>query len=148
MILDSLKNIGMYESLNPNFKKAIEFICNNDLNALPLGKTVVCGDDIFANIVEISPKSKSEAMLEVHRKYIDIQIPLTADEVMGFTPLDKLPAPDYVEADDAALYPTGMLAREYFNVAQGEFVIFFPQDAHAPAITDKPMKKVIVKVAL
>jgi len=148
MILDSLKNIGMYESLNPNFKAAIEFICNNDLNALPMGRNEVCGDLVFANIVEVSPKSKEEAPLEVHRKYIDIQIPLTADELMGYAPLDTLPVPHYVEADDAALYPKGEMVRDYFNVAKGEFVIFFPQDAHAPAITPSPMKKVIVKVAI
>lgn len=148
MILDSLKNIGMYESLNPNFKKAIEFISNNDLNLLPLGRNEVCEELVFINIAEINPKSKEEALLEVHRRYIDIQIPLTADEVMGYTPLDKLPVPDYVEADDAALYPKGELARDYLNVAKGEFVIFFPQDAHAPAITSVPMKKAIVKVAV
>ena len=138
----------MYESLNPNFKAAIEFICNNDLNALPLGRNEVCGDLVFANVAEVSPKSKEEAPLEVHRKYIDIQIPLTADELMGYAPLYNLPAPDYVEADDAALYPKGEMVRDYFNVAKGEFVIFFPQDAHAPAITPSPMKKVIVKVAI
>lgn len=138
----------MYESLNPNFKKAIEFICSNDLCALPLGKNEVCGDIIFANVVEVNAKSKEEAPLEVHRKYIDIQIPLTADEVMGYTPLESLPAPHYVEADDAALYPKGEYVRDYFNVAKGNFVIFFPQDAHAPAITPSPMKKVIVKVAI
>ena len=148
MILDSLKNIGMYESLNPNFKKAIEFICGNDLNVLPLGRNEICGDLIFANVAEINAKSKEDAPLEVHRKYIDIQIPLTADELMGYAPLDTLPAPDYVEADDAALYPKGELVRDYINVAKGEFIIFFPQDAHAPAITPVPMKKVIVKVAV
>ena len=148
MILDSLKNIGMYESLNPNFKKAIEFICGNDLNVLPLGRNEICGDLIFANVAEINAKSKEDAPLEVHRKYIDIQIPLTADELMGYAPLDTLPAPDYVETDDAALYPKGELVRDYINVAKGEFIIFFPQDAHAPAITPVPMKKVIVKVAI
>ena len=148
MILDSLKNIGMYESLNPNFKKAIEFICGNDLNVLPLGRNEICGDLIFANVAEINAKSKEDAPLEVHRKNIDIQIPLTADELMGYAPLDTLPAPDYVEADDAALYPKGELVRDYINVAKGEFIIFFPQDAHAPAITPVPMKKVIVKVAV
>jgi predicted MPP superfamily phosphohydrolase len=78
----------------------------------------------------------------------DTQYGVSADELMGYSPLETLPAPDYVEADDAALYPAGEPATNYFNVAKGEFVIFFPQDAHAPAITAVPMKKVIVKVAV
>lgn len=148
MILDSLKNLGSYEALSPNFAKAIEFILKSDLSALPLGRNEICGDLVYANVMEAQPKSKEEARLEIHRKYIDIQIPISGNELMGYTPLAELPAPDYVESDDAALYPAGIAARDYFNVKNGQFVIFFPQDGHAPAITPVALKKVVVKVAL
>ena len=87
MILDSLENLEMYATLNPNFPKAIEFIKNTDLAALPTGRNEVCGDLVFANVVEVMPKSKETAQIEIHRKYIDLQIPLTGDEVMGYTPI-------------------------------------------------------------
>lgn len=148
MILDSLKNLGSYEALSPNFAKAIEFILKSDLSALPLGRNEICGDLVYANVMEAQPKSKEEARLEIHRKYIDIQIPISGNELMGYTPLAELPAPDYVESDDAALYPAGIAARDYFNVRNDQFVIFFPQDGHAPAITPVALKKVVVKVAL
>ena len=148
MILDSLKNIKDYSSLNPNFAKAIEFIQNSNLDTLPLGRNEICGDAVFANVMEVKPKTKEEAMIEVHRKYIDIQIPITAPEVMGYSPLAELPEPEYDEAADAALYPAGMAAREYFNVKTDEFVVFFPQDGHAPAITPAAMKKIVIKVAV
>ena len=148
MILDSLKNIKDYSSLNPNFAKAIEFIQNSNLDTLPLGRNEICGDAVFANVMEVKPKTKDEAMIEVHRKYIDIQIQITAPEVMGYSPLAELPEPEYDEAADAALYPAGMAAREYFNVKTDEFVVFFPQDGHAPAITPAAMKKIVIKVAV
>lgn len=148
MILDSLKNLGSYEALSPNFAKAIEFILKSDLSALPLGRNEICGDLVYANVMEAQPKSKEEARLEIHRRYIDIQIPISGNELMGYTPLAELPAPDYVESDDAALYPAGIAARDYFNVKNDQFVIFFPQDGHAPAITPVALKKVVVKVAL
>ena len=148
MILDSLTNLGAYEALNPNFAKAIEFIKGNDLGKLPLGRNEICGELVFANVMEARPKTKDEARVEIHRRYIDIQIPISGDEVMGYTPLCELPAPDYVESDDAALYPAGMAARDYFNVKNDQFVVFFPQDGHAPAITSVPLKKVVVKVAV
>ena len=148
MILDSLENIGEYASLNPNFPNAIEFVLNTDLNALPAGRNEVCGDAVFANVVEVKPKTKEAAQIEIHRKYIDLQIPLTGDEVMGYTPIAELPYAEFVEADDASLYPAELDARDYFNVKRGEFVIFFPQDGHAPAITPEPLKKVIVKIAV
>jgi YhcH/YjgK/YiaL family protein len=148
MILDSLNNLGSYGILGPNFVKAIEFIRNNDLGSLPLGRNEICGDQVYANVMEIQPKTKEEARLEIHRRYIDIQIPVTGDELMGYTPLNELPEPAYVEADDAALYPAGLAARDYFNVKNDQFVVFFPQDGHAPAITPVPLKKIVVKVAL
>lgn len=148
MILDSIKNLKNYEGLHPNFKKAIDFILNSDLQNLPLGRNEICGDEIFANVMEAKPRGKEEIPLEVHRKYIDIQIPISGDEVMGYTPLEQLPAADYSEENDVALYPVGMLAASYFEVKNSMFTIFFPQDGHAPAVTAVPVKKIIVKVAI
>ena len=148
MILDSLENLKTYEALNPNFAKAIEFIQGCDMQNLPLGRNEICGDLVYANVMEVQPKTKEEAKVEIHRRYIDIQIPISGDEVMGYTPLDELPEPAYVEADDAALYGTELAARDYFNVKNNQFVIFFPQDGQAPAITSVVLKKVVIKVAV
>lgn len=148
MVLDLLENLKSYEALNPHFSKVIAFLENTDLSGLPLGKNAICGDAVYANVMDAKPKTKEQAFIEVHRKYIDIQIPISADETMGYTPISELPVPDYSEADDAAIYPAGMPARDYFNVHKGEFVIFFPQDGHAPAITPAPLKKVVIKVAV
>ncbi len=148
MILDTIDNFGKYLSLNPNFAKALEFLQNSNLAELPLGRNEVYGDLVYANVVEVKVKSKEEAPIEIHRKYIDVHVPLTADEIIGYTPMNELPYADFVEEDDAALYPASLLARDYFNVKIGEFAIFFPQDGHAPAITDKPLKKIIIKVAM
>lgn len=148
MILDTIENFGEYLSLNPNFAKAMDFMQNKNLTELPLGRNEICGDSVFANVVEVKPRTKEESPIEIHRKYIDVHIPLSGDEVMGYTPLSELPYAEFVEADDAALYPVSLSARDYFNVKKGDFAIFFPQDGHAPAITEKPLKKIILKVAM
>lgn len=148
MILDSLKNLKNYEGLHPNFAKAMDFLLNSDLKNLPLGRNEICGDEVFANVMEAKPRSKEEVPVEVHRKYIDIQVPISGDEVMGYTPLEQLPAGNYSEADDVTLYSVGMLAASYFEVKNTMFTIFFPQDGHAPAVTPVPVKKVIVKIAV
>lgn len=148
MILDLLENLKFYESLNPHFSKVIDFVTNTDLSSLPLGRNEICGNDVYANIMEVKPKTREEAFIEIHRRYIDIQIPVSAGEQMGYTPKNELPEAVYNEADDAAIYPVGMPARDYFNVYKGEFVIFFPQDGHAPAITPSALKKIVIKVAV
>lgn len=147
MVLDSLENIRSYEALNPHFSKVVEFLATADLASLPLGRNTICGDMVYANVMEVKPKTKEEAFIEIHRRYIDIQIPVSGDELMGYTPKNELSEACYSETDDAAIYPVGMPAREYFNVRKGEFVIFFPQDGHAPAITPSALKKIVIKVA-
>ena len=148
MILDTLDNLHKYASLNPLFPKAIEFLTNTDLSSLPLGRNEIMGDEIFANVMEVQPHTKEEIPVEAHRKYIDIQVPISGDEVMGYTPKSALPVGEYSDANDVTLYPIGMLAQDYVNVKQSMFTIFFPQDGHAPAVTPVKVKKVIVKIAV
>ena len=148
MILDTLNNIDKYAALNPLFPQAIEFIKNADLANLPLGRNEIMGDEIFANVMEVQPRTKEEIPVEVHRKYIDIQIPISDDEVMGYIPLTQLPDGEYNEQNDVTLYPVGLLATDSVNVKRSMFTIFFPQDGHAPAVTPVKMKKVIIKIAV
>ena len=87
MVLDLLENLGLYEALNPHFSKVVDFVANNDLAGLPLGRNEICGDAVFANVMEVKPKAKEDAFIEIHRRYIDIQIPISSDETMGYTPI-------------------------------------------------------------
>ena len=49
MIIDDLKNLKNYESVNPLFAKVIEFLKNNDLKAMEPGKYEIEGKDLFLN---------------------------------------------------------------------------------------------------
>ena len=91
MIIDNLKNLEKYASLNPLYKDVIEFIKANDLNALPEGKTFIKGDDLFVNIQIAKGKTKEEAVMETHNKMIDIQIPLDTEEEYGYIAREDLP---------------------------------------------------------
>lgn len=144
MIIDTLENLGKYVALNPLFSQVDAFVRATDLQTLPPGKVVLSGTDLFANVVQAAPKSKEEARLETHKLMIDIQIPLTAEETMGYSPLNLMPETTYDKADDISFYPTP--AQQYITVAPGMFVIFFPEDAHAPAISSGGLRKIIFKV--
>lgn len=144
MILDTIDNLEQYASLNPLFAQAIEYLKQTDLQALPVGKVQLKGDDLTVNVSQTQPKTKEQAKLETHRKYVDIQIPLSGTEVMGYTPASDLPQAEYNAEKDIAFYPG--LAESYVTVKPGMFTIFFPQDGHAPAITETGVKKIIVKI--
>lgn len=144
MVVDKIENLEKYASLNPLFAKAIEYLKATDLNAREPGQVVLQEDSLAVNFVQTKPKSKEEAKLETHDRFIDIQIPLSGAELMGYTPRADLPEAKYDAGDDISFYEG--LAEDYIAVKPGMFVIFFPQDAHAPAISSEGVKKVIVKV--
>lgn len=146
MVIDTLDNFGKYESLNPLFKEVAEFLNANDLNALEEGKHPIKGDDLFVNVTTAKGKTPEEAVMETHKKMIDIQIPLSVPETYGYTPLCSLPEADYNEAKDITKMP-GVAADSYVTCQPGMFAIFFPQDGHAPCISqNKEIKKAIFKV--
>lgn len=146
MIIDTLENLGYYASITPLFRDVIEFLKANDLNTLEEGKHIIKGDDLFLNLTTAKGKKPDEAVLETHKVMLDIQIPLSASETYGYTPLDKLPDAEYNDAKDCSLYP-GVKAQSFVTCQPGEFVIFFPQDGHAPCISEEEgIKKAIFKV--
>lgn len=145
MIIDSLENLTKYVQLNPLFCKVVEYINTHDLSEQPEGKQVIDGDDLYVNFSLAKGKTHIEAKLESHDAMIDIQIPLSCTEVMGYTPRKDLPEQPYNAEKDITFYKG--LAQQYIAVSPGMFAIFFPQDGHAPCIAeDDIIKKVIFKV--
>ena len=146
MVVDTLDNLEKYASLNPLFPKAIEFLKSTDLNALEVGKIELQGSDLVINIAQTSPKTKEAAKLETHNAFIDIQVPLSGIEVMGYTAgSDCVPADAPYSVEKDITFFEG-LAEAYIPVKPGMFAIFFPQDGHAPGISPDGVKKIIVKV--
>lgn len=146
MIVDKLENLEKYVSLNPLFARAIDFLKSHNLEQMEVGKTELKGQDLIVNIAQTQPKGKEEAKLETHNKFIDIQIPLSGSEIMGYTPQkDCTPNNASYNVEKDITFFEG-LAENYVTVKPGMFAIFFPQDGHAPGITPDGVKKVIVKV--
>lgn len=87
MVIDTIDNLEKYVTLNPLFKDVIDFIAANDLNKLDDGKHLIKGSDLFVNTQTAKGKTREGALLETHKKMIDIQIPLSTSETYGYTPL-------------------------------------------------------------
>lgn len=145
MIIDTLENLEQYASVNPRFAKAIEYLKSTDLNAQEPGKVELDGKDLVVNFSIAKGKTKEQAQLETHKNFIDIQIPLSCAEVMGYTPACNLPEGEYNAEKDITKF--AMPSEAYIPVHPGMFAIFFPQDGHAPCISEEEsIRKVIVKV--
>jgi YhcH/YjgK/YiaL family protein len=146
MIIDTLDNFGKYADVNPLFKDVEEFLSKNNLNDLEPGKHYIKDKDLFVNITTANGKQPEEAVIETHKRMIDIQIPLSTAETYGYTPLCNLPKAEYNAEKDITKIP-GLAAESYVTCTPGMFAVFFPQDGHAPCISEeKELKKAIFKV--
>ena len=146
MIIDTIENLGKYVAFNPLFADVVEFLKNNDLQTIEEGKHFIKDKDLFVNIQVAKGKTQEAAVLETHIEMIDIQIPITCEETFGYTPLCDLPDFEYNAEKDITKYGDTK-AQTYVTVKPDQFVIFFPQDGHAPCIINQPeIKKAIFKV--
>jgi YhcH/YjgK/YiaL family protein len=146
MILDTLDRLECYEYISPLMDKVVDFFRNTNLESLEPGRIDLQGDDLFVNVNRQGAQTRDEASIEAHKEYIDIQVPISCDEEMGFIPVAFMPSPSkpYNADRDVAFYPG--LCDTYLNVRRGMFVVFFPGEGHAPAITNNGILKLIVKI--
>ena len=85
MILDSLRNWAFYCGADSRLKRALEYLAAADLNTLEPGRYEIEGAEIFMKVTEGELKREEEASLEVHDKYIDVQVLIAGEvETMGW----------------------------------------------------------------
>jgi YhcH/YjgK/YiaL family protein len=148
MILDTLKQADRYSTLHPLFVRAFEFLRCTDLMSLEPGMHTVQGEELFAIVEHCSGRTRAEAKLESHRRYIDIQLVLDGVDEMGWRPLAECvnPVADYDAARDIRFYNDAPAT--WVATPAGSFCMFFPEDAHAPLVSDGMIRKVIMKIAV
>ena len=146
MILDLVENSGRYESLNPRFKQAFDFLKTTDLATLPLGKIELDGNKLYVNVQEIEGKTSEVSRMETHNQYIDIQVPVSGTETMGWIARKKLKqvSEAYNAEKDITFYADK--TTNLIRVQPSEFIVFFPEDGHQPGIAEGKLKKIIVKI--
>jgi len=146
MILDTLDRLESYGYISPLMDKVLDFFRKTDLSTLEPGRIVLQGDDLFVNVNRQGAQTRQEVPIEAHKEYIDIQVPISSDEEMGFISAPFMPAPSvpYSAEKDVAFFPG--LCDTYLNVRKGMFIVFFPGEGHAPAITKGGILKLIVKI--
>lgn len=135
---------------NKNYRDAIEFLANNDLSALETGKHIINGDKLFLNICDSDLKTPQQARFEAHRKYIDIQIPLSGPESFGIMPVEKCcrQEGEFNTEKDIVFFKDAISDGTVFTAQPGQIVVFGPDDAHAPLIGQGKIHKAIFKVLL
>jgi YhcH/YjgK/YiaL family protein len=148
MIIDRLENADRYCDMHPGFAKAFAFLRRGDLAKLPAERHEVDGDRLFCMISKGPGRPRAEAKLEAHRKYIDIQYVIAGTEEMGWKPTADCRVVDVPYDGDKDIEFFKDEPDSWNKVPAGSFVIFFPQDAHAPLVGDGQIHKAVLKIAV
>ena len=148
MVYDRIENARRYETLHELFAQAFAVLRRPDLADLPAGRHELHGDSIYLVIVRKEGTGREKAVLETHRRYIDIQFSIRGTDAIGWKPAGDcaLVTQPYDASKDIAFYGDAPVA--WTPVAPGMFTIFFPDDAHAPMVGDGILHKAVVKVAV
>ncbi|HEY9364537.1 MAG TPA: YhcH/YjgK/YiaL family protein [Chitinophagaceae bacterium] len=150
MIIDTIVNAQKYFNVHPLFAKAFEYISKTDLNSVEPGKYEIDGDNlkaIFSNKKGVTA-AESTAKFECHNKHIDIQFCINGNEQIGWKPRETCVSANgvYNQEKDVQLYNDA--PDMYFQLTNGQFAIFFPEDVHAPMIGKNEIKKLVIKIKL
>jgi biofilm protein TabA len=150
MIIDTLDNAHKYFAVHPLFEKAFDYIKGLDMANVVPGKNDIDGDNLKAIFASKTGMSAAESIqkFECHNKHIDIQLCIRGKETMGWKPRNSCLAPkgEYNADKDVLFYND--VPDTYFGLTDGQFVIFFPTDVHAPMIGDEEITKLVIKVKI
>lgn len=149
MIVDTIANAHKYFSVHPLFENAFEFIANTDLINSEDGKSEIAeGLKTIISNADGKTNEASLAKFECHDKNIDIQLCINGLETIAWKPRENcvIPNGDYNEEKDVRFFSDE--PDMFFQLTDGQFAIFFPEDVHAPMIGEGPIKKLVIKVKI
>jgi len=148
MIIDKIENIDFYGNLDKNFKLGFDFIISKDLDTLECGRYEL-SDEVYVNIQEYDTKLEDTAQFEAHLKYADIQYIISGEEKLGYLNNENFEVTTEYNEENDIVFGNSNGKETFFTANKGDFLIFFPQDAHKPSIAisePSKVKKLVVKV--
>lgn len=151
MILDKIENAALYTGAHPKFQFVFDFIKNNDLFALPLGKHFLEDHSVFAIVMEYDTLAEKECKVESHRKYIDLQYMVSGSELTGITSHEgQVPSTSYNEENDFQFYNLTNLPK--LPLKENFFAVYYPDDIHQTTISidgkSKRNRKIVFKILM
>ena len=74
MIIAKMEDCERYYALHPLLEKFFEYVKTHDFSEAKAGRIEIMGKQMFINFEDMDLQPREERPLEVHRRYIDVQI--------------------------------------------------------------------------
>ncbi len=149
MIYTKREYLQRYFGHSENLDKAIRFLEEHDLRTLPLGKTVIDGEEVFVNHFGYHTLEEEEASWEGHMEYADIHVLLSGKEKIGVSDCSELTETERDTESDFVGYKGDV--NIWCPMDTTKVLVVFPEDVHMVKVTDKEpaeIDKLVFKVKL
>lgn len=152
MIFAKLNGEGNYAVYPPAIQRALAYLKSTDVMQLPLGRHEIDGDRIFVNVMDMTTHGFEGSHPEIHQQYADLFYWPEGGEKIGVSAYTgKETLHEARPQDDISFLESA--ADESFLIAKaGFFAVFFPWDAHRPALmlddTPATSRKCVVKISM
>lgn len=150
MIVGHIDQRETFSYLPAAVHRSLAFLSETNLEALPVGRHDIDGDNIFVNVMAFETAGADSKLHEVHREYIDIQYLIAGNERIGFALASEQHMVETPYDAENDFWLAGPVDCESEVVLEpGMFAIFLPNQPHKPGcVVEAPqiIKKAVVKV--
>lgn len=152
MLIDSLQTIKQHVGLGPQLIDGIERILAIDLFILEPGDYHLVEGEVIVKIMDRELSHPPAKPYEVHQRYIDIHIPLSGTEVLGYISGKSrmtIVAPFDSDKDIGFADSHEKHAEAWLTIPPGGLVIFYPGEWHKPACSldaSYVLRKAVIKI--
>lgn len=147
MIYTEIENIRHYHGLGKYLDKAIVYLSSHPLDNVQAGHYEIDGDMVYMNVFDYETISEEGAFFEAHKKYADIHMTVTGEEIVGVSDMSKVTVKTFDEEKD--LFEVEGPVEYYIKLIPGKALITLPEDAHKVKLAagnPSAVKKAVIKV--
>jgi biofilm protein TabA len=150
MIFDRIENLSRHDV--PQAGAISAFLRSNDPLKLAVGEIEIQGRELFVRTSKYETKKPENGKFETHRAYADLQYVVKGEEIIQTAPTDVLkPLTEYdIKGDYQFFKVTRSISSQL--VRTGEFMVFFPGEAHRPCCSPHNfpvrVKKLVFKIRM
>lgn len=131
---DKLEFAKLYHCNKAGWDKAFAFMRDHNPDSLKIGKYVIDGDNVFADVTDNPSSELKDAKWHSHRQYSDIIYVIKGKEKTGIAPIIGAPVLiPFNDKGDSQFYNQNMKGTYYISNTD-TFFILLPTDVHRPFI--------------
>ncbi len=139
------------DEINMRVKNAIDFLKKVKVEEKDIGKKQVINDSFYYTICSYDTKAEDECKLESHKKYIDIQIMLSGEELMDISDVSRLTVKEEYNLEKDVIFWNVPRKMARTSLKTGDCIVLYPENAHRGGIalnTSQNVTKIVGKIKI